>query len=200
MFQPNPITTDSGIVPHKTSAHKRYLLDNIASGRLDASNGISKVTATKQYGSWDRCYTFLKNSGITDEFLGGIPKEQRKILVSSFTASVQRNQFGTTKKNILLYGTVKSTISDVSVSFRTHLQSDPTLESSGQTSLLLQRKIRGYKTLDPTTKHQKAIPGKIVLHVYRKTNTHLETSIVQLIAGAFFFGMRSCEYSTNIKG
>ena len=29
---------------------------------------------------------------------------------------------------------------------------------------------------------------------------HLKTAIVQLIPGAFFFGMRPCEYSTTTKG
>ena len=120
--------------------------------------------------------------------------------MSSFAASVRRNHFGTTMKQILLHETVKSSILDVSASFWTHLQSNPNLESSGQTSLLLQKQLRGYKTLDPTTKHQKAIPAKIVLHIYKRTNTHLNTDIVQLISGAYFFGMRSCKYLTTPKG
>ena len=95
---------------------------------------------------------------------------------------------------------MKSFISDVSASFQTHLKSNPTQDSSGQTYLILQIKLRGYKTLDPTTKHQKYIPAKLVLHIYKQTNTHLNTSICQLIAGECFFGMRSCEYSKNPKG
>ena len=120
--------------------------------------------------------------------------------MSSLAASVRRNQFSTTRKKILLRGTVKSAISDVSASFWTHLRSNPTLESLGQTSLLLQRQLWGYKTLDPTTKHQKAIPAKLVLHIYKRTNTHLNTSIDQLITGAFSFGIRSYKYSTTTKG
>ena len=52
----------------------------------------------------------------------------------------------------------------------------------------------------PTKKHQKYIPEKLALHIYRQTNTDLNTAIGQLIAGAFFFGIRSCEYSTTPKG
>ena len=121
---------------------------------------------------------------------GGIPQEHRKILVSSFTASVRQNQFGTTRKQIILHRTVKSAISDISASFRTHLHRKPTLESSGQTSLILKRQLRGYKTLNPTTKHQKDIPTKLVLQIYKRTNTHLKTAIGQLIAGEFFFSMQ----------
>ena len=54
--------------------------------------------------------------------------------------------------------------------------------------------------MDATTKHKKAIPSKLVLHIYERTNTNLNTSMGQLIEGAFFFGMRSCEYSETPKG
>ena len=49
-------------------------------------------------------------------------------------------------------------------------------------------------------KQQKSLPAKLVLHIYKRTNTHLNTAIGQLIAGAFFFGMKSCKYSTTPKG
>ena len=88
VFQPNPTTTDSGIVPYQTATQEHYLLDIIASGSLSGLYGISKANATNQSGNWYGWYTLLKNSGITDEFLGGIPQEQRRILVSSFAASV----------------------------------------------------------------------------------------------------------------
>ena len=52
----------------------------------------------------------------------------------------------------------------------------------------------------PTTKHKKAIPEKLILHIHKKTNTYLKTAIGQLIAGAFFFGMRSCKHWTTPKG
>ena len=131
---------------------------------------------------------------------GGVSREQETILVSLFAASVRRNQVGKTRKQIILHITAKSVILDVTASFRTQLRSDPTLESSGQISLLLQRQLMGYKTLEPTTKHRKATQAKLVLHICKQKNTHLNTGIGQLIAGAFFFGMRSCEYLTTPKG
>ena len=97
-FQPYPTTTDSGIVSHQTDSQRRYLLDIIASDSLDATKVISKYTATKKSGNWDRWFTLLTHSGIIDKCLKGIPQEHKTIIVSSFAASVQRNQFGTTKK------------------------------------------------------------------------------------------------------
>ena len=40
----------------------------------------------------------------------------------------------------------------------------------------------------------------LVLHIYKQTNTHLNTDIAQLISDVFFFGIQSCEYSTTTKG
>ena len=44
--------------------------------------------------------------------------------------------------------------------------------------------------MDTLTKNQKAIPENLVFHIYKKKYSHLSTAIGQLIAGAFFFGMR----------
>ena len=97
-IQPIPTTTYIGIVPYQTDAQKRYLPDIISSVVLNASNGIDKAISTKNSVNWGRWCKFLKHSGISDKFLGGIPQDHRTILVSSFAASVRRNQFGTTRK------------------------------------------------------------------------------------------------------
>ena len=89
---------------------ERYLLDIIANGSRDVSNGIAKPTATNQSGNWYMWFIFLKHSGIADELLGEIPQDQRTILVSSFAATVRQNQFGKTRKQIILHGTFKSAI------------------------------------------------------------------------------------------
>ena len=36
--------------------------------------------------------------------------------------------------------------------------------------------------------------------MYKRANTHMNTAIGQLAAGAFFFGMQYCKYSTTPKG
>ena len=54
--------------------------------------------------------------------------------------------------------------------------------------------------MEPPAKHQKSISAKLVLHIYKQANTHLNTEISQLIAYAFFFGIQYCEYSTIPKG
>ena len=58
----------------------------------------------------------------------------------------------------------------------------------------------GYRSLEPPNKHQKAILDKLVIHIYNEKHYQLITTNSQLIAVDFFFGIRSCEYSTNPKG
>ena len=120
--------------------------------------------------------------------------------MSYFLASFQSNQFGKTKKSKLLHVTVKLSISYVSESFWMSLWSNPTLDVSGQNSLILQHQLWGYKSLELTTKHHKTIPVNLVLHIYRKLKSYLRTSIGKIIAGAFLFSMRSFNYCTNPKG
>ena len=85
------------------------------------------------------------------------------------------------------------------MSFRTHLRGDPTLYTSGKKFIILQQQLQGYKAVDPPAKNQKTIASKLVLHIYKKQYTHLSTSIRQMIAVAFFFGTRLCEYSATPK-
>ena len=78
-----------------------FLLDVIASGSLDAFNGIANATATKQSGNWYRWCTFLKHTKIEDKFLGRDPTRAEETLMSAFAALVRLNHFGTTRKRIL---------------------------------------------------------------------------------------------------
>ena len=60
--------------------------------------------------------------------------------------------------------------------------------------------IYGDKNLwNPLTKPHNSIPAKLVFRIYKKQYSHLSKAIGQVIAGAFFFNMKSCEYSTTPK-
>ena len=94
-------------MPHQTAVLEHFLLDIIASSSLDAFNGITNATVTKQSGNWYRWGTFLKHTGIANKLLGGGPTRAEETLVSSFAASVRLNQFGTTRKRILQKGDIR---------------------------------------------------------------------------------------------
>ena len=113
---------------------------------------ITKSTVTKYYGNWEGWCKFLTHTGIKKKLLDGIPKGDKTILVLSFTAPVQRNQFGEKNKSKLLYGTVKAAVSDVSMSFRAHLQGNLNLETPGKNPLSYSRKYWDKNQWTPSRK------------------------------------------------
>ena len=78
-------------------------------------------------------HTYMHQEKILDRK----PQGDNTILVLSFAALVQRNQFGATIQSKILHVTVKDAVSDVSTSFRIHLCGNPTLEASGQISFII---------------------------------------------------------------
>jgi hypothetical protein len=62
----------------------------------------------------------------------------------------------------------------------------------------LKRLLAGFKQVDANEHRQKAIPVSVIRQVhklYHASNDPLSQACSQLIIGAFFFAMRSCEYS-----
>ena len=83
--------------------------------------------------------------------------------------------------------------------FRKNLRADPTLDSSGTRSVILSNQLKGYKSEDPPTKHQACLPLVVWKTIAADKSNPLNTAMSQLLSGALFFAMRSCEYSTTNK-
>ena len=138
----------------------------------------------------------MEHNGIKDEFLDGHSAEQRAYLLSAFAGSCRRNQHGKRRKAILTGGTVKSTVTNVRSTFRSNFRSDPALDKDGRSSLFLTRQIMGYIDSDGATKQQKALPPSVFKLLLQNKFTPLDEALGELACGAFFFGMRSCEFLT----
>ena len=119
-FQPHRPTTDTDIIPHKTTSQIDYPLYIFACSILDTTKVISKATAEKQSGKWEQWYTFLTHTNAKYKFLYLLQQEDKKTLVLYFSASAQRNHFGTKNKKKLLHIEVK-----LSAPFMMAIQSDP---------------------------------------------------------------------------
>ena len=84
----------------------------------------------------------------------------------------------------------------VAQAFRSALRPDPRLDSDWHISYAMQQCFKGYVNLDPPEKQQKAIPFTVLLFMMKLAgDCPLAIVIAQLAMGAFFFAMRSCEYS-----
>ena len=63
-------------------------------------------------------------------------------------------------------------------------------------SLFLSRQIAGYVDADPSVKQEKALPLSVFRALLANTFSPTDAAMGELATGAFFFGMRSCEYLT----
>lgn len=115
--------------------------------------------------------------------------------MTAFGSALRRNEQGKTKLESLSGATVSQTIHNVCAVFRTNLRGSPIVDANGKMVLTIKRQLNGYIAQDPATKHQKCLLIKVFRKLYRSRHTELSTAIGELCVGAFFFGMRSCEYS-----
>ena len=79
--------------------------------------------------------------------------------------------------------------------FRANNRRDPRLDSSDLKSFLLSRLFRAYRNMDPDVKHQKAIPVSLIRLIFSSASNPFEFFQAHLLIVAFFFAMRSCEYT-----
>ena len=132
--------------------------------------------------------------GINDEWCDEYTQEQKTYLLSAFAGSYRINQHGKTSKTVLTGGAVKSTITNVRSIFWSNLWLDPALDPDSKPLLFLTRQILGYVDSDKAAKQQKALPLSVFCKLYDNKFTPLDEAMGELACGAFFFGMRSCEY------
>ena len=119
------------------------------------------------------------------------------MLLVGFANYVRHNTDGPTKKDQLTSGAVSSAISNVVSIFRQNLRPDPTLDLQGKRNFYLQRLLKGYKDEDPAVKSQACLPLAVFEYMLKNSiQSTYDTAITQLIIGALFYAMRSCEYST----
>jgi hypothetical protein len=86
----------------------------------------------------------------------------------------------------------------VAQTFLENYATDPRISPDGKTALSVRRILAGFKACDGNESRQKAIPVSVIKQVeklYSSSKDPLQSATAQLIIGAFFFAMRSCEYS-----
>ncbi|KAI2510458.1 hypothetical protein MHU86_3878 [Fragilaria crotonensis] len=92
-------------------------------------------------------------------------------------------------------GTVRAAIDGVVQTYRANKLISPAHDSRGRLEPLLAAQLRGYALDDPEPCQRQALPAAVVEVVAQVKTTETHRAIGQLVTGAFFFAMRSCEYS-----
>ena len=168
----------------------------LLSQRIEYSrNDNAPSTQTKQIGCYFRWERFLEVVGVKDRFLDDWSDAQRVYILFEFAASVRRNLFGKSSKKQLVGSTVSSTISNVCATFWANFWDNPSLDKTGKKALILANQLKKYIKEDPETRHQMELPLSVFRKIWRCQFTQKGKILAQLIVGALFFGLRSCEYT-----
>jgi hypothetical protein len=133
----------------------------------------------------------------------GLPQTRTQLL-GAFASAIRSARFSGPIHTQLASGTVSHTVNHVAASFVDAGFNDPRrTEVGGPSSRFLQRQYKCYKNLDANIKQQKAITASILLNMIAHANlpfaTPAEKATSELAMEAFFFAMRSCEY-TDVSG
>jgi len=128
---------------------------------------------------------------------------QRVQIVGAFAAALRRRQFSHPDEQCLVASTVQETMAKLGEIFRTNVGYNPT-HGDGVNSLhpLLTRQFKGMRNLDPGQQQQKALPVSVYRRLHQdaaSSNLPLDRRIAWLQTIAYFWCMRSCEYS-DVQG
>jgi hypothetical protein len=139
-----------------------------------------------------------------DEYLEAFQPRTRTRLLGAFAAAIRSAKFSGPAYTQLASGTVSDTVNHVAASFVDSGFADPRhTTDGGHSSRFLQRQYKCYKNLDKNIKQQKAITASILSNMHEHAalpfSTPAARAASELAVGAFFFAMRSCEY-TDVSG
>jgi len=176
---------------------------DIMAAEMQRDHGVTKGTKDKEQRAWRRWTEYKKCINFEqDIWLQRLIPDNRTMLFGAFAAALRCCQFSKPDKTELASGTVQENNAKLGEIFRAKVGYNPT-HVPGSESLhpALSRQFKGMKNLDPGEKQQKALPVCVYweLHKVARTSNNstsdLDTAIADLMTLAFFFCMRSCEYS-----
>jgi hypothetical protein len=126
----------------------------------------------------------------------------RSRIFGAFAAALRQGLFSRKYKDYLAGGTVEETLAKLGQIFRTNLGFNPYHGPDGHSvHPLLSCQIKGMKNTDPSPVPQKALPVTVYREIHRQaklatSGATLSSTIANLLTIAFFWCMRSCEYSS----
>jgi hypothetical protein len=108
-----------------------------------------------------------------------------------------RRHHSPSSKTTIQGNSVSTSLSHVVQAFRQNLRADPTHDTTGVKSAILRRQLKGYRDSDPARKSQACLPIKVWLRIQGPQESLFHYAMGELLCGALFFAMRSCEYTTT---
>ena len=162
---------------------------------------LADSTRAKRDSSW-RCYErFLgRIDGLGREpFLQGLGREAKAETFACFAAALRDGRLRSRQPqeagNGPLSGSIRATLDSVAQTFRLNKFESPIHDAAGRLDPLLALQLKRYADEDPGPTPQQALPLEVIRKVRSWARNETDIAIGQLVVVAFFFAMRSCEYS-----
>ncbi|KAI2509947.1 hypothetical protein MHU86_4512 [Fragilaria crotonensis] len=186
----------------------------LAAAATAQDSAFTIETRAQRDRSWRRFQSFLGEIGNeNDPFLLRLKPEERIEVFTGFAAAIREGWTGgaddrdegrpSTQRTGHTHGsrvgrkagTVRAAIDGVVQTYRANKLGSPAHDSRGRLDPLLAAQLRGYALDNPEPSQRQALPAAVVEMVAKVKTTETHRAIGQLVTGAFFFAMRSCEYS-----
>jgi len=182
---------------------RNKLLDDLLDAEMQRDEGVTKNTKDKECRVWRRWSEYSHSIGFShDVWLSDLRPEQRTYVIGAFAAALRRREFSRPDEKCLVASTVQETVAKLGEIFRANVGYNPTHGAGSQLHPLLTRQFKGMRNLDPGEKQQKALPVSVYRELYRQAKNSaltLDKVIAELQTMAYFWCMRSCEYS-DVQG
>jgi hypothetical protein len=158
---------------------------------------------------WRRWKSYCVLAGVADNpfLIALLPEEAKQLLVRSFFGLYRTAKWSVAGRlegrhsEPLVASTLRSAASCLATSFRDNFQPSP-LHIPGSQNLqpTVKALFKAFENVDPPTRRQKAITPRLLRKLFEASH-HTSISdaapaiVADIVIGAFFFAMRSCEYS-----
>ncbi|KAI2489506.1 hypothetical protein MHU86_25083 [Fragilaria crotonensis] len=137
--------------------------------------------------------------GVGEPFLQGLGREAKAETFACFAAALRDGRLRSRQPqeagNGPLSGSIRATLDSVAQAFRLNKFESPIHDAAGRLDPLLALQLKRYADEDPGPTPQQALPLEVIRKVRSWARNETDIAIGQLVVVAFFFAMRSCEYS-----
>jgi hypothetical protein len=183
---------------HLSSQARVTLASDLRAAQVAEKRGVVGNTHSQQSRYWRWYLEYLHSIELDDNiFLEGFDECTQGRIIGAFAAAYRNLRFRPDHYRNCdepVAKTCRSAIDAVGQTFRAFGHRAPGLDTTGKLQFFLQRQLRGYTNQDPVPKGQKALTPRILRALATLNDCAEATATHELLRGAFFFAMRSCEY------
>jgi hypothetical protein len=180
---------------------------DLMAAEVQRENGVTKNTRDKESRVWRRWVDYTKCINFDqDIWLQRLTAESRTVIIGAFAAALRRRHFSKPDDSDLASSTVQEAVTKLGEIFRANVGYNPAhVPGSNSLHPSLSRQFKGMKNADPGEKQQRALPVCVyrTLHQLAYSSSllcpDLDAAVADILILAFFFCMRSCEYS-DVQG